>query len=135
MDVDLLAVVALALLAVAHLEPARLVVGAVRARDELAVRLRPREPRFEVVLLRRRVVERAAHNVDDAVRDAERLVELCGGGGGGGSSPAAKAAAKKKSAKAKLSFKKRALSKAAAAGEDTTKLAAEIAELEAFIAK
>ena len=48
------------------------------------MRLRPREPRFEVVLLRRCVVERAAHNVDDAVRDAERLVELRGGGGGGG---------------------------------------------------
>ena len=57
------------------------------------------------------------------------------GGGGGGSSPAAKAAAKKKSAKAKLSFKKRALSKAAASGEDTSKLQAEIAELEALIAK
>ena len=57
------------------------------------------------------------------------------GGGGGGSSPAAKAAAKKKKAKAKLSFKKRQLSKKAAAGEDTSKLAAEIAELEALIAK
>ena len=59
----------------------------------------------------------------------------CGGGGGGGASPAAKAAKKAKQAKAKLSFKKRALSKAAAAGEDTSKLAAEIAELEALIAK
>ena len=58
----------------------------------------------------------------------------CGGGGGGGSSPAAKAAKKAKQAKAKLSFKKRALSKAAAAGEDTSKLAAEIAELEALLA-
>ena len=58
----------------------------------------------------------------------------CGGGGGGGSSPAAKAAKKEKQAKAKLSFKKRALSKAAAAGEDTSKLAAEIAELEALLA-
>ena len=57
------------------------------------------------------------------------------GGGGGGSTPAAKAAKKAKQAKAKLSFKKRALSKAAAAGEDTSKLAAEIAELEALIAK
>ena len=56
------------------------------------------------------------------------------GGGGGGSSPAAKAAKKEKQAKAKLSFKKRALSKAAAAGEDTSKLAAEIAELEALLA-
>ena len=57
------------------------------------------------------------------------------GGGGGGSTPAAKAAKKAKQAKAKLSFKKRALSKAAAAGEDTSKLEAEIAELEAIIAK
>ena len=57
------------------------------------------------------------------------------GGGGGGSTPAAKAAKKAKQAKAKLSFKKRALSKAAAAGEDTSKLEAEIAELEALIAK
>ena len=59
---------------------------------------------------------------------------LACGGGGGGSSPAAKAAKKAKQAKAKLSFKKRALSKAAAAGEDTSKLAAEIAELEALLA-
>ena len=59
----------------------------------------------------------------------------CGGGGGGGSSPAAKAAKKAKQAKAKLSFKKRSLAKKAAAGEDTTKLAAEIAELEALIAE
>ncbi len=58
-----------------------------------------------------------------------------GGGGGGGASPAAKAAKKEKQAKAKLSFKKRALSKAAAAGEDTSKLQAEIAELEALLAK
>ena len=58
----------------------------------------------------------------------------CGGGGGGGSSPAAKAAKKAKQAKAKLSFKKRALSKAAAAGEDTSKLEAEVAELEALVA-
>ena len=56
-------------------------------------------------------------------------------GGGGGKSPAAKAAAKVKKAKAKLSFKKRALSKAAAAGEDTSKLEADIAELEDLIAK
>ena len=59
----------------------------------------------------------------------------CGGGGGGGNSPAAKAAKKAKQAKAKLSFKKRALSKAAAAGEDTSKLEAEIAGLEAIIAE
>ena len=59
----------------------------------------------------------------------------CGGGGGGGASPAAKAAKKAKQAKAKLSFKKRALAKAAAAGEDTSKLEAEIAELEALLSK
>ena len=58
-----------------------------------------------------------------------------GGGGGGGATPAAKAAAKKKKAKAKLSFKKRALAKAAAAGEDTSKLAAEIAAPETLIAE
>ena len=57
------------------------------------------------------------------------------GGGGGSSTPAAKAAKKAKQAKAKLNFKKRALSKAAAAGEDTSKLEAEIAEIEATIAK
>ena len=60
---------------------------------------------------------------------------LACGGGGGGSSPAAKAAAKAQKAKAKLSFKKRQLSKLAAAGEDTTKVEAEIAELEALIAE
>ena len=60
---------------------------------------------------------------------------LACGGGGGGSSPAAKAAKKAKQAKAKLSFKKRQMSKMAAAGEDTSKLEAEIAELEALIAK
>ena len=59
----------------------------------------------------------------------------CGGGGGGGSSPAARAAKREKQAKAKISFKKRQLSKAAAAGEDTTKLQAELAELEASLDK
>ena len=59
----------------------------------------------------------------------------CGGGGGGGSSPAAKKAAKEKKTKAKLSFKKRQLSKMAAAGEDTSKLEAQIAELEALLTK
>ena len=58
----------------------------------------------------------------------------CGGGGGGGASPAAKAAAKAKRDKGKLNFKKRQLSKMAAGGEDTTKLEAEIAELEAILA-
>ena len=60
---------------------------------------------------------------------------LACGGGGGGSSPAAKAAKKAKQAKAKLSFKKRQLSKMAAAGEDTTALESEIAELESLMTK
>ena len=60
---------------------------------------------------------------------------LACGGGGGGSSPADKAAKKAKQAKVKLNFKKRQLSKMAASGESTTKLEAEIAELEALIAK
>jgi len=59
----------------------------------------------------------------------------CGGGGGGGSTPAAKAAKNAKKAKAKIGAKKRALSKAAAAGEDTSKLEAEIAELESLLSK
>jgi hypothetical protein len=53
-----------------------------------------------------------------------------GGGGGGGSSPAARKAKKAKKAKAKLNFKKRQLSKLAAAGEPTSDLQAEIEELE-----
>ena len=59
---------------------------------------------------------------------------LACGGGGGGSSPADKKAAKAKKAKSKLMFKKRKLAEKAAAGEDTTKLESEIAELEAVIA-
>jgi len=54
----------------------------------------------------------------------------CGGGGGGGSSPAARKAKKEKRAKAKLNFKKRQLSKMAAAGEPTSDLQAEIEALE-----
>ena len=53
-----------------------------------------------------------------------------GGGGGGGSSPAARKAKKAKKAKAKLNFKKRQLSKLAAAGEPTSDLQAEIKALE-----
>mmetsp|Transcript_4083 Transcript_4083/g.13209 ORF Transcript_4083/g.13209 Transcript_4083/m.13209 type:complete len:255 (+) Transcript_4083:1490-2254(+) len=71
----LLAVVGLCL-AESHLEAARLVVGAVGAGDELAVRVRAGEPRLEVVLLGRRVVELARDDVDDLVRDAQRLVEV-----------------------------------------------------------
>ena len=65
----------------------------------------------------------------------DNLLACGGGGGGGSSSPAAKAAKAAKRAKAKIGVKKRKLSKAAAAGEDTSKLEAEIAELEALLAK
>ena len=60
---------------------------------------------------------------------------LACGGGGGGTSPADKAAKKVRQAKSKLMFKKKQLSKMAAAGESTTKLEAEIAELEAQLAE
>ena len=55
-----------------------------------------------------------------------------GGGGGGGGKPGAM---KSKKLTTKLNFKKRQLSKAAAAGEDTSSLQAEIQELEASIAE
>ena len=55
-----------------------------------------------------------------------------GGGGGGGGKPGA---LKTKKLTSKLNFKKRQLSKAAAAGEDTSSLQAEIAKLEAAIAE
>ena len=55
-----------------------------------------------------------------------------GGGGGGGSKPGA---LKTKKLTTKLNFKKRQLSKAAAAGKDTSSLQAEISKLEAAIAE
>ena len=55
-----------------------------------------------------------------------------GGGGGGGGKPGAQ---KTKKLTSKLNFKKRQLSKAAAAGEDTSSLQAEIKKLEAAIAE
>ena len=55
-----------------------------------------------------------------------------GGGGGGGGKPGA---LKTKKLNSKLNFKKRQLSKAAAAGEDTSSLQAEIKKLEAAIAE
>ncbi|WP_416406667.1 hypothetical protein [Prochlorococcus marinus] len=79
--------------------------------------------------------ELLAHHLTEKFDNQINNDNLIACGGGGGSTPAAKAAKKAKQAKAKLSFKKRALSKAAAAGEDTSKLEAEIAELEATIAK
>ena len=55
-----------------------------------------------------------------------------GGGGGGGAKPGAK---KSKKLTTKLNFKKRQLSKAAAAGEDTSSLQAEIQKLEDSLAE
>ena len=57
---------------------------------------------------------------------------LACGGGGGGSKPGA---LKTKKLNSKLTFKKRQLSKAVAAGEDTSSLKAEIKKLEAALAE
>ena len=64
----------------------------------------------------------------------ENHLLACGGGsgGGGGGKPGAM---KSKKINTKLNFKKRQLSKAAAAGEDTSSLQAEIKELEASLAE
>ena len=59
--------------AVADAEAARLEVGRVRRRGQLAIALLAREPALDVVLLRRRGAEVAGRDVDDAVRKAERL--------------------------------------------------------------
>ena len=59
----------------------------------------------------------------------------CGGGGGGGGGGGKPGALKTKKLTSKLNFKKRQLSKAAAAGEDTSSLQAEIKNLEASIAE
>ena len=58
----------------------------------------------------------------------------CGGGGGGGGGGSKPGALKAKKLTTKLNFKKRQLSKAAAAGENTSSLQAEINELESKIA-
>ena len=60
---------------------------------------------------------------------------LACGGASSGMNPAARAAKAEKKAKTKLMFKRRQLSKLAAAGESTAEVEAEIAELEAFLAK
>ena len=64
----------------------------------------------------------------------ENHLLACGGGGGGGGG-AKPGAMKSKKLTTKLNFKKRQLSKAAAAGEDTSSLQAEIQKLEASIAE
>jgi hypothetical protein len=62
----------------------------------------------------------------------DQLLACGGGGGGGGGKPGA---LKTKKLTSKLNFKKRQLSKAAAKGEDTSSLQAEIKKLEAAIAE
>ncbi len=65
----------------------------------------------------------------------ENQLIACGGGGGGGGGGGSKPGAlKKKKLNTKLNFKKRQLSKAAASGEDTSLLQAEIKKLEAAVA-
>ena len=71
-------------------------------------------------------------NVEYGIYNDQLLACGGGGGGGGGSKPGA---LKTKKLNSKLNFKKRQMSKAAAAGEDTSSLQAEIKELEAAIAE
>ena len=71
-------------------------------------------------------------NVDPLMHNENHLLACGGGGGGGGQKPGA---IKTKKLNSKLNFKKRQLSKAAAAGEDTSSLQAEIKKLEAAIAE
>ena len=65
----------------------------------------------------------------------ENHLLACGGGGGGGGGGSKPGALKTKKLTSKLNFKKRQLSKAAAAGKDTSSLQAEIEKLEAAIAE
>ena len=78
----------------------------------------------------------ANHFSNDVIHQMnnENHLLACGGGGGGGGG-AKPGAMKSKKLTTKLNFKKRQLSKAAAAGEDTSTLQAEIQELEASIAE
>ena len=71
-------------------------------------------------------------SVEYGIYDHQLLACGGGGGGGGGGKPGA---LKTKKLTSKLNFKKRQLSKAAAAGEDTSSLQAEIQKLEAAIAE
>ena len=71
-------------------------------------------------------------SVEPVMHNENHLLACGGGGGGGGNKPGV---LKTKKLTSKLNFKKRQLSKAAAAGEDTTSLQAEINNLEAAIAE
>ena len=73
-----------------------------------------------------------SESVENVIHNENHLLACGGGGGGGGAKPGAM---KTKKLTTKLNFKKRQLSKAAAAGEDTSSLQAEIQKLEASIAE
>ena len=79
----------------------------------------------------------ASHFSDsvEPVMHNENHLLACGGGGGGGGGGNKPGALKTKKLTSKLNFKKRQLSKAAAAGEDTSSLQAEIKNLEAKLAE
>ena len=72
-----------------------------------------------------------SNGVEQEIFNENHLL-ACGGGGGSGNKPGA---LKAKKLTNKLNFKKRQLSKAAAAGEDTSSLQAEIKKLEASISE
>ena len=71
-------------------------------------------------------------SVEPVMHNENHLLACGGGGGGGGNKPGE---LKTKKLTTKLNFKKRQLSKAAAAGEDTSSLQAEIQKLEDSIAE
>ena len=71
-----------------------------------------------------------SESVEYEIHNENHLL-ACGGGGGGGKPGAMKS----KKLTTKLNFKKRQLSKAAAAGEDTSSLQAEIQKLEDSLAE
>ena len=73
-----------------------------------------------------------SNDVIHEMNNENHLLACGGGGGGGGNKPGA---LKAKKLTSKLNFKKRQLSKAAAAGKDTSALQAEIKELESAIAE
>ena len=72
MDVDLVIGV---LQSVSGLKSPRLIVSAIRARDELPEGIVTWEPGFQVVLLGCCIVELSRHDIDDLVRQSEALVK------------------------------------------------------------
>ena len=79
-----------------------------------------------------------ANHLSDGVNhefNHENLLACGGGGGGGGGGGNKPGALKTKKLTTKVNFKKKQLSKKAAAGEDTSALKAEIKELEAKLSE